>query len=475
MKRYSFFTLILMVSMIFPVLSHAYGIGDICISLNGGADEVYTNQTNTLEIWMENDDKLTGMSFGLEIYWDPAVAITWNMSHGAYPPIDEHGRAVGAWDLTGVMINNDFDNSSPDHIGVGGAAMAGGLLAGPSEFCYSLEFDAVAPPGTVVDGFCVQPYFYPPSITWTFFDAVGSYPPGFCYYPISDQNNPIAPPECFDVIDAGLPCGDADGDGVVNINDVVYLINYLYQGGPPPIGDADVDVCGSVNAADIMYLIAYIFFGGPPPCAGGGTCYLPAGGNSVDLGCPITIDTPNGDSVAIPIYITNDTPIRALSLGFHHNSPDVEITSVSFDATVLPTPAGIIAGAKVDQGSNEVLIYWQDLMTDLSPQTGGLLATMWAQVPMGTPNQTIDIDSAFVGPGGEFIFCPAGGGAIEPAYNDCGTDDIVIFTPAPHVCGDVDCSSAVDIDDVVYLITYIFGGGPAPCDPNDDSTPDCGI
>ena len=30
--------------------------------------------------------------------------------------------------------------------------------------------------------------------------------------------------------------------------------------------------------------------------------------------------------------------------------------------------------------------------------------------------------------------------------------------------GDPDCSGNVDIDDVVYLITYIFGGGPAPCD-----------
>lgn len=38
-------------------------------------------------------------------------------------------------------------------------------------------------------------------------------------------------------------------------------------------------------------------------------------------------------------------------------------------------------------------------------------------------------------------------------------------SPAPEVCvGDVDASGAVDIDDVVFLLAYIFMGGPAPLD-----------
>jgi len=32
----------------------------------------------------------------------------------------------------------------------------------------------------------------------------------------------------------------------------------------------------------------------------------------------------------------------------------------------------------------------------------------------------------------------------------------------PYVCGDVDGSGGIDIDDVVFLIAYIFSGGPAP-------------
>jgi M6 family metalloprotease-like protein len=62
-------------------------------------------------------------------------------------------------------------------------------------------------------------------------------------------------------------CGDANGDGTVNVGDAVYLINYIFKGGPAPdplcSGDANGD--GVVNIADAVYLINYIFKGGLPP------------------------------------------------------------------------------------------------------------------------------------------------------------------------------------------------------------------
>jgi len=45
--------------------------------------------------------------------------------------------------------------------------------------------------------------------------------------------------------------------------------------------------------------------------------------------------------------------------------------------------------------------------------------------------------------------------------------------PDPLSTGDADCSGGIDIDDVVYLITYIFAGGNPPCDTNNDGLPDC--
>jgi hypothetical protein len=65
-------------------------------------------------------------------------------------------------------------------------------------------------------------------------------------------------------------CGDANGDGVINVGDPVYLINYLFLFGPPPgpicKGDANGD--GSTNVGDAVYLISHIFKNGPAPLPG---------------------------------------------------------------------------------------------------------------------------------------------------------------------------------------------------------------
>jgi hypothetical protein len=49
---------------------------------------------------------------------------------------------------------------------------------------------------------------------------------------------------------------------------VVYLINYLFKGGPTPVpkeaGDANCDA--TVSVSDAVYLINYLFKGGPSPC-----------------------------------------------------------------------------------------------------------------------------------------------------------------------------------------------------------------
>ncbi len=64
--------------------------------------------------------------------------------------------------------------------------------------------------------------------------------------------------------------GDADGSGSVDIDDVVYLINYIFSGGPAPtpIDAGDADGSCNVDIDDAVYLIMYIFSGGPAPQSG---------------------------------------------------------------------------------------------------------------------------------------------------------------------------------------------------------------
>ncbi len=62
--------------------------------------------------------------------------------------------------------------------------------------------------------------------------------------------------------------GDANGDCTINIGDAVYLIAYIFKGGPAPMplqaGDPNCD--NTVNIGDAVFLVNYIFKNGPPPC-----------------------------------------------------------------------------------------------------------------------------------------------------------------------------------------------------------------
>jgi hypothetical protein len=63
-------------------------------------------------------------------------------------------------------------------------------------------------------------------------------------------------------------CGDVQNDGVVNVGDVVYLVTYLYKGGPEPVCPSDrgdVNNDGVINVGDVVYLVTYLYKGGPAP------------------------------------------------------------------------------------------------------------------------------------------------------------------------------------------------------------------
>jgi hypothetical protein len=61
--------------------------------------------------------------------------------------------------------------------------------------------------------------------------------------------------------------GDANVDGEIDVDDVVYLISWLYREGSAPdpylAGDATCDE--EVDIDDVVYLISYLFRNGPPP------------------------------------------------------------------------------------------------------------------------------------------------------------------------------------------------------------------
>jgi hypothetical protein len=65
-----------------------------------------------------------------------------------------------------------------------------------------------------------------------------------------------------------VTCGDADSSGSVDIDDAVFIIAYVFSGGPEPepYMTGDLDCSGNIDIDDIVYIIEFIFSGGRGPC-----------------------------------------------------------------------------------------------------------------------------------------------------------------------------------------------------------------
>ncbi len=106
-----------------------------------------------------------------------------------------------------------------------------------------------------------------PDLTIT--DCNGNEIPDSCeiFFGVVPDNNFNGVPDSCDP--PGFICGDADGSGTVTISDAVYLINYIFAGGPAPspLESGDADCSGSLTISDAVLLINYIFAGGVAPCS----------------------------------------------------------------------------------------------------------------------------------------------------------------------------------------------------------------
>jgi hypothetical protein len=108
-------------------------------------------------------------------------------------------------------------------------------------------------------------------------------------------------------------CGDVNFTGSVDIDDVVYLIAYIFSGGPEPVpyGSGDANCSETVDIDDVVWLITYIFSGGLEPC----DCepelaevcvFLNDGGQSI---IPDSWNT-------LEIWVENGIEVYAFTLGF---------------------------------------------------------------------------------------------------------------------------------------------------------------
>lgn len=77
---------------------------------------------------------------------------------------------------------------------------------------------------------------------------------------------PVWTPGLITVLAGGLP-GDMNCNFETTIGDIVYLVNFLFKGGPEPcsLTMADANCDDLINLGDAIWLVNYLFRGGPPP------------------------------------------------------------------------------------------------------------------------------------------------------------------------------------------------------------------
>ena len=194
------------------------------------------------------------MKNGFRIYGSDS-SVNWEgMLAGWSLILWEPWTTYGIWGPTNHTVG-------ADSVGFYGSIIVGlGIppgYAGPFVWISVALTDTASVGGT----FCLDSSWFPPDGTWlwAYGSTVGSFPPSW------------DGPHCWPVIG---PCcqglrGNVDGDpgDQINIADLVYMVDWMFSGGPAPLCDEEADLNGDgpIDIADLVYSVDFMFNGGPPP------------------------------------------------------------------------------------------------------------------------------------------------------------------------------------------------------------------
>lgn len=259
--------------------------------------------------------------------------------------------------------------------------------------------------------------------------------------------------------------GDVNGDTWINVFDVVYLLGYLFQNGPPPPNPIDADVDGSpgINLGDVLHLTGYLFLG----CE-----LLPYTGASIEIGSQIRFsstliprDSIVGTPFTVPVTMIEnvgpDLTGMVIPISYTNKSNEVEVTldNVTFTGGIIPLDWE--KGFRMDNPNKRVVFYaygqWNSAPID-SGITGMVAQLHFTRLSLGP--KPLVMSTTQVPPSHSFIlmsaYCADTTGGTSPSKR--------IFTPKLSLAlmGDCDGNGKLDAADVVYLSNYLYTKGPPP-------------
>ncbi len=126
-----------------------------------------------------------------------------------------------------------------------------------------------SPQGVCTDTICVHwPEFTPVTYAGAFDPEVSTeddWPAGWSFlYCGGFLGDAQCGPTCCTGIRGNV---DNDPGDAIDISDLVYLVDYMFTGGPEPecFEEADMNADGAIDISDLVWLVDYMFTGGPAP------------------------------------------------------------------------------------------------------------------------------------------------------------------------------------------------------------------
>ena len=209
--------------------------------------------------------------------------------------VDVNGLAVGTYDAT-IAVVPEFSLNAPETLGITldvveqTATPIVGISQDHYEFLFKDgQFSSVELPLEIINlaSGCMD-WYVTENETWLDVEPDTGHVPAEAWVGINGFGLPLGKTSTtFNVYSVGAPAspvevtvdlyiwtfGDANCSGgmpPVDIDDVVYLIEYIFLEGPEPcprrwVGDVNC-THGDVDIDDVVYLIAWIFSQGPDPC-----------------------------------------------------------------------------------------------------------------------------------------------------------------------------------------------------------------
>ena len=258
-------------------------------------------------------------------------------------------------------------------------------------------------------------------------------------------------------------CGDADGSGSANISDVVYMMNYLYAGGPAPIDFAltDIDTYEKLTIKDAVTSLgmATVCDFGASLCPPNNPPYAPTIDSNYKL---IHLDSipANTTQAQIPLAFLSPYGVNGMSLPFRLRI-DGQIPTID-SIEILEESLLFVAETSwnsINADSGEIII---GNLNFYDASAYERFANIHITVPTSTNKQQVTLEWFVTSP----EQAPTADSSIIPIVvaDVCGAYgyEPVFMSTCCAVAGDASNSGDVNIGDATTIVSYVFAGGDAP-------------